>query len=296
MSKHFSLCGRNNLHAAWLLRLLAHVAFFAYAMVGLSYPLDEFKNFINNKPTIEDFSFRLRTTLNQVDGIDPTTYRVFKLTYQQGHAFSFVENRRTYYTKMGSLVFWGRYGDLYWKRFNSNDVITTMRVSSETSTTNKPNVPYAILTANMRMALDGLNMGIISLETNTLIWSGTNFHGQSCIGASINGHLVLGDDQRPLGAVLQYNYAHQTYEYRVYYEYHQQLDLPDFFPARIIVKYISEKSTKTVADYEIGKLILSHRILSYNDVNYSQWINTNSIHFVFTNNANYYYKRVSPEY
>jgi hypothetical protein len=288
------MSGLNKLNRELGLRLrqIVFTVVIANTLTGLSSPVEEFKDFLNKKPTVEDFRFRLKTTDNKIRGLNASTYRLFALIYQENHAFSFSEDRHGYLTNTALIKFWGKFENMYWARFNSNDVITAI-VQTPSEEVSKNEGPLGEINANINMALDGLNLGVIDLGTNGVVWSGMDFAGFSNIGAKINGHLLIGNDEMPSGLIMHYEYGRKIYQYRVYYEYDKTKGLPVFFPHKIRVDYINESKTQTISDYDILKLTLSKRQLNFGDVDYSQWINTNSDHFVFTNKDVHYFKKIS---
>jgi hypothetical protein len=100
------------------------------AMVSLFVPswgncsvLEEFKAFINEKPTIEVFEFRVRTVKNRLKDVDPSTYRLFAATYQEGVGYSILEDRSALPTKIFKSFLVGGYGGEHWHSFNGSNVI-----------------------------------------------------------------------------------------------------------------------------------------------------------------------------
>jgi hypothetical protein len=125
----------------------------------------------------------------------------------------------------------------------------------------------------INIGLDGLNFGIANLGENGVVWNGLNFICASNIAAvRITGHLHLDANGIPSYILMEYNYLGADFHYKASYTFDENKVLPEFFPAQIIV-----------SDYQIEKAKLSDRNLTLNDVDYTNLITKDSVHFISTN-------------
>jgi hypothetical protein len=260
------------------------------ARTGFSFPIDQFTDFINNKPTVEKLVFRIKTTKYVIPEATEDTARQFHLTFDQNGAFELIENGKSYITN-APIRFWGRYGTLYWRVFNSNDVITTEAPVSRAHLRSTSD-PYPSINGNLGIGLDALNLGIIDLDYGHLTWSGMSFTGSSRIGAKIEGQLLIDQHGQPSGMQMLYNYNGNSYQYRTQYEFDRSRGLPDYFPSRIKIEALGKSGPKLVSDYEIVEASFSRRKLELADVAYSSLLSSNSSHFVFSNDTTYAVKRL----
>jgi len=244
-----------------------------------AFPIDEFKYFINTKPTIEKFAFRLKSSKYVSNSRIGDVYRPFVFVFQENKAFSLVEDRRKY-DPFIKINFDGQFENQYWRRFNSNDFVTAQvdRPSQRTGIFD-PQISH------IGIALDALNFGIQDLWLNRVTWEGNNFTGSNMIGARIEGQIALGPQDVPIHLALKYIFRGVSYNYRTSYEFDKSRGLPEFFPSRIKVDYIDGSKTSETTDYQIDTAVFSGRELTLADVNYTNLIDTNSLHFISTNAA-----------
>jgi len=107
-----------------------------------AFPIEQFTDFINNKPTIKNFTFDVNTTKFRVEELDPSTFCHFTLTMENDEIYRLTEDERGYNWnfsppkvdfpnipvvpfKPPQAASWGRYGNQFWNTFNASDVITT---------------------------------------------------------------------------------------------------------------------------------------------------------------------------
>lgn len=263
---------------------------FLYGANACGFPIEEFKQFINTKPTIEQFEFRMSSSRFKLSGVDKDTDRIFQLIYQHGTGFSLVEDARAYHPS-SMRFFWGQFGDLYWTTFGPNKVVTATWQGNGTPTLGTQG-PAALALLSLGMAQDALNLGICDLGANGGHWEGLSFSCPSNLtGAKIQGQLQLDDGGKPAHLLATYAYAGVAYHYRVSYDFDVSGRLPDFFPARISIENLDSPQPVRTTEYKIGRLNFSHRQLSFNDVDYTRSMNTNlpwpPEYFVFSNRTVY---------
>ena len=254
------------------------------------FPLDEFKAFVNSKPTVEDFQFRVRTTKSQVSIISKDTYRLFHLKYQNRVCFSLDEDA-TGYTKPAVRFFSGRFEDSYWHSYNVgekfSDVITTVSPDSETPTLFTEG-PAGVALAELGLAQDALNMGISSVGEIGVNWDGLSFSCRSNLaGSRVEGRLLLNAKGEPDRIQFALTLQGKSYGYQVRYAFNPTGGLPSFFPSKITWESVHGGQPVVISDYEITKLILSQRQLTFPDVDWMKWLTTNSTHFIYTNGSSY---------
>ena len=249
-------------------------------MYGATFPVDEFKAFVNKKPTIESFDFKVNSTKYSIRGLDPKQYRRFNLVMQDAEAFRLIEDRSEYVLRVPSSTNqnkiidyrpiekagWARFGNQICNTFNSN------RVNGEITTVVRPEAPPDFGPARMatfmiRVAYDALDLGLLDLGDIGVTWSGDTFVCRSnLIGNQIKGHLELGAEGTPQMAVYTIEEGDQRFQYRARYSFSSNSNMPKFFPSRITVENLQASSPTVVSDYEILSLRLSDRQLSQKEL------------------------------
>jgi hypothetical protein len=278
-TKDLSTPRTHPLSAAFALALL-------YPASGLAFPLEQFKGIVNTKPTVEQFEFRVKGKKSTIAGVNENTYRAFDLKYQSETGFRLIEDRHGY-DNYRVRFFAGRYQDNYWHLLNSNDVITTVS-SGFSMPLHEVSGPAGVATRALGLALDALNLGIVDLGNNGVHWQGLRFNCHSnLIGATIDGELALDAEGQPTGVLMKYTYGGGLYLYRVSYEFNRNRALPVFFPSRIKVEFVGDQNPTLLSDYEIITASFSQRELTFDELDYANWLGTNSKRFVFTNATMY---------
>ncbi len=248
--------------------------------------LAEFMEFINKKPTVEILVFQADPRRFAIVGGDSQgkgTLRRFQFVGEQDQAFSLFEDTST--SAHGPLrgMFWGRYRDLFWHRFNANDVFT--ETSNQQPGSQGSYGPALGTMKQLGLAYDLLNLGIFELGTNGVVWNGLTFSGKSCeSGYSINGRLVLGDDGMPRKAQFTNTppRSKSGFAFEAVYTFDPRDSVPAFFPTSVRITSSSEP-TMLVASYEVQKLLLSQRHLEYDDVDYAGYLTPDSVHYLMSN-------------
>ena len=261
------------------LKIAIFVVFCFSQSAALPTPIDAFKAFITNKPTIEKFEFNLKTTKYKIQGLNSDQYRYFSLIYQPEHAFLLIEDRSAFDTYK-PIVFWGRYGSHYWQDFSKNDVITTDPAPGYKGKNGED--PFPTILGSLDIAIDALNGGILDSRGSNLSWTGNNFSCTSKIGARIDGTIRTNGSDLPVGMDLNYTLNQNVYQYRVDYEFKGERQLPEFFPSRIKILFGRDQTNILISDYKITTLRLSHRDLKFEDVDYAKLINSNRVTKTFT--------------
>jgi hypothetical protein len=278
--------GFPHFHAPCALVGLVAGAAVLFAASAYAFPIDEFKRFVNSKPTVEDFQFRVKTIKSKRSDVDKDAYRVFALTYQAGVGFSLVEDSRG--NEKAALVprlFYGQYQGRYWHTFNSKDVVTAAVEAFDRPPLQDPG-PVGVALGSLGIALDALNFGIFDLGENGVRWEGMSFTCSSNLnGVSLDGHLNVGSDDLPTSLLITASAGGAAFHYRATYGFSDGKWLPAFFPSRITLEYVEGEKHTVVSDYEILKLSLSDRRLGFDDVSYAKWTSTNSTTFQYSNNA-----------
>jgi hypothetical protein len=164
---------------------------------------------------------------------------------------------------------------------NSNDVLT------QSSDGRLVSSPAQASGGHLGAALDALNLGIPDLGSNNVVWSGLNVTCQNENGAKLLGHLELTDQGIPASLELEHHYGAKLLHFRVSYEFDKRRDLPNFFPSRIKLERITPAGPAHVSDYDIAKLRLTNKDLTFADVDYASWTNARSKHFISVSNATY---------
>jgi hypothetical protein len=255
-----------------------------------AFPIDEFKDFITVKPTVESFDFKVVTKKFNISGLRENTYRVFNLVYQDDMTYRLIEDCGHHWiTTAGkperkstySQFVWSRYQNRFWNSFNPKDAVTT---SIDDPGAPRPNYgPAKASASKLRVAQDALNLGLMDLGTNGVIWTGRMFTCPSNdLGYRIDGELLLRADGTPAGMNYEITARETRFPYFVRYEFATNVQLPRFFPSRIKI----ERSTQVLSDYEIVKLTLSGRKLAESDVAFPQLERAKAI-YVYTNNQLY---------
>lgn len=260
------------------------VSVFLYAFLAPAFPLDEFKGFINSKPTVEEMAFRMRGVKNRVQGTDVNTFRPFRLTFQDfsgSPRFSLLEDRSGL-EKDRAMFVSGAYDGRYWHLFNSNDVITAI---DNQPRLDRPSGPSGLSLLHLGSALDALNMGIFDLGLHTVVWKDSEFFCLSnAAGVRIEGRLVLDDESKPAGLNMRYSDGGAVYSYRVSYQFDGRRPLPAFFPSNIKIELIRNGKGFLLSEYDVISLRLTERDISFADVDYAEWLKPQSKRYVFTNN------------
>jgi len=248
-----------------------------------AFPIEQFKNFINNKPTIENFSFELSTTKFKVSGLDPSIFRHFTLTMQNEQIYRLTEDKSGYFMKLNfprkeftngvvrvlpyvpqQEASWARYENQFWTTFNIKDVITT---TIERSNAIPAFGPARESEAMINIAYDALNLGIMDLRTIGVTWSNLNFICLSnSIGYKVSGYLELDDSGVPKDALYTLSSESGSYRYRASYYFTTSEELPDYIPSRVTISFLRGSSSVVMSDYKIQKLITGSRSLSVHDI------------------------------
>ena len=244
---------------------------------GRAFPIDQFKSFINTKPTIERFSFRVEGN-KYILAEATNANRLFTFVYQPNRAFSLIENMSTYDHNM-RLGFSGQFENQFWHRWNSNDVIT-----AEINSNTQPSGLFKPEFSDLGIPLDALNFGILDLGLNGVTWNGMSFVCLSNVnGAEIEGQLALDATGTPEHLFMKYTYQGKSYQYRTSYEFDKSRGLPEFFPSEIKIEFVTKLTNVLISDYHVDSAVFSARQLSLSDVDYANLIDSNSLHFVETN-------------
>jgi hypothetical protein len=264
------------------------VAFFVLTLcsTGLGFPLEQFKEFIIQKPSVEKIAFKLRSSKYRVGDLGSNEFRSFALVYQDHSAFSLVEDRAIPAFLTATNAGWGRnsfsgiFEDEYWHSFNSVDVIT----GSVQDTLRQQRDPKKVIQMpppKIRLAYDLLNLGIFDVGTNRIYWSGLSI---TCpineIGARIQGQLYLSEVGVPETLKLSYTHAGKVNRYEVSYGYDTSRDLPGYFPSRIRVDFVDGDIRSLLSEYEILSVKLSDRMITREDVHYAKELLPSSKHFI----------------
>jgi hypothetical protein len=278
----------------------ALTAFLCLALKAYAFPIDQFKEFINSKPTIEVCDFRVLTRTIQEPGFPTNTYRSFNVVYENDTKYRLIQDKRgiiyesrTLHTASGNVLIvepytppitlecWSRFEDTFWSTFNPNGVLTT-RLDPETP---HPTFgPIRLAQLRMGIAYNAFNLGVVGLRTNGVIWAGQKFTCRANDhGAGIEGELQIGKDGIPMGLIYTLTKNKQKYHYRVIYEFAQRQELPDFFPSRIRIETVKDSHGRIVSDYKIDRLRLSDRTLTIDDVVFVPNVRTNLAAKVLTN-------------
>jgi putative flippase GtrA len=280
---NFGMNARFNWSEPKICGLIAAVS----AMISLFGPsrgscsvLEEFKSFINEKPTIEVFEFRVRTVKNRIQGVAPSTQRLFRATYQEGVGYSILEDRSALSTRIFKSFLVGGYGGEHWHSFDGSNVI----VENSKSSMSKDG-PARFHVPHLAVALDALNFGIFDLFTNRVAWSGATFVcASNATGFSIHGTLSTNREGEPDKLSMVYERNRIVRQFLVKYEFDKSRGLPDFFPSRI---WILRSDGETLSDYDILRLETSRRSLTFGDVDYSKWRHPTANPYVFSNDNLY---------
>lgn len=287
-------------------RRRGHLRLFCYFMAafgiclrltGEAFPIDRFKNFINTKPTIEAFDFKVLTRKFQDQDFPTNTYRTLNLVYENDTTYRLIEDLHNIvygpvtvrslsgtqetvpsYRPPITLDCLSRFGETLWSTFNPDGVLTG---KVEASNSNEGWVRLAKF--RIGIAYDALNLGIIDLKTNGVTWNGAKFECTNDNGASIEGELFVSGDSTPLRLV--YNLARngRNYSYEVSYGFTPLNNLPDFFPSRIKIETVKNESRRLMSEYRVLGLRLSDRKLTLEDVAFVRNPITNLSTAIFTN-------------
>lgn len=269
------------------------------------FPIDKFKNFINHKGTIENCDFKVLTTKFNMKGLRENTYRPFNLIMEGDTKYRLVEDRRDYFItapvyspgierapqikELKSLYTqfcWSRFEDTFESSFNPDGVISISLESSAPAPTFGPSRSSASI---LGIAYDVLNLGVLDLRNNGVIWTGSRF---TCLsnqtGKRIDGELFVGVDSIPKNLIYEISSQGKRFRYEANYEFDRRPDLPEFFPFRITIESVNKSERKTLSDYHILHLTLSNRRLSPDDVAFvAPREVTNRVRYVYTNNEVY---------
>jgi len=136
----------------------------------------------------------------------------------------------------------------------------------------------------MHIADDLLSLGIMDSADSKVFWTGTRFICPSNeFGRRIEGELLIGRTSKPERLVYDIFDHGQKFRYEVSYEFAEGRTLPEFFPSRVKIEFVSESTKKTLSDYEVSRLQLSDRELTPDDVAYVWSPYTNEFPFLRTN-------------
>jgi hypothetical protein len=259
------------------------------AAVANSFPTDEFIHFINDKPTVERMVFRVRSRKYQIPEASEDTFRMFTLTFDPHGAVQLVEDGTSYLTN-AKVRFWGRFGEHYWRYFNSNDVITT-EVAAPREYNKSTSDPYPTIVSYFGIGLDLLNLGVFDLDNGTVTWSGTTFSAMSKVGSRIHGSLLLDPTGQPSEMQMNYSLGDKTYPYRATYRFDRRMDLPECFPSAVKIESVGRPAPELISEYEVVEASFSKRTLQSRDVGYAGMLASNSAHFIFSNDNVYIQRR-----
>ncbi|MCL4180009.1 MAG: hypothetical protein KJ072_19960 [Verrucomicrobia bacterium] len=280
-----------------------------------TFPLKQFQEFVNHKRTIETLEFRVRgEKYPGPEQLTEGTFRIFSLRYENDRIYRLMEDISSYLSNMPSLElptprhgsqivelvtngfiqqdYFSRFGDQFWRTFNVDGVITTSLNDSNQRPSQGPAAGAILM---MGVAYDLLNLGIMDLCTNGVVWEGLGFTCTSNIyGFHIDGHLVVNERNLPLH--LDY-YIHQggnRFHYRASYTFTASPSLPRFFPSSILLQHISNSTGGTrrqaaslTSEYDVGALELSDRRLSQTDVSFALLENASATRFVYDRGTYY---------
>lgn len=264
-----------------------------------AFPIDQFKDFISKKPTINNFDFKVKSKKFSYRGLDTNTYRIFNFVMENDNIYRLTEDRSEYVltipdpeSKLKTInikpvakASWGRYENQFWNTFNSNGVITT---SLDGFGEDPAFGPGKLAEMNSRVAYDALNLGIMDLKSGGVAWDGLRFSSSSnTLGYRISGHLLLNDDNTPTNLFYTLSKDGRSYNYSVSYVFSTNSSIPAFFPSRIRIELLRGAKPTITSEYQIIDLSLSNRKIQLHEVSL-HYEDTNTVKFVFTNKQ--YYK------
>jgi hypothetical protein len=272
------------------------VLVFGRVTCAAAFPIEEFKNFLSSRPTIENFEFKVRSVKFIDNDIGPDTYRSFSVAYENDLIYRLIEDRTGYVLKTQSEsgkilienslppICFTRYGTDFAMTFNSNDVVSTSYHSFD------PNLmgPARISMEMIRIAYDVLNLGLTDMRTNQIVWSGSQL---TCVsnenGSRVEGTLSVDESGVPKNLDYFLINADKKYRYLASYEFESSTSLPAFLPSRVTIDFVDSSGKKQLSDYRILNLAISHRNLGKADVSYSAFLDQKIRHYVYRDSSYY---------